>query len=101
MNRLRQPEPYPGDQPADGPRLVRWTRRYTDPAGQPLTGMVRLTSQQRHTSGDRVIPAASFELEVTDGEVSVQLPAGSYQLTARLRSNIGTLVDEPEETLTL
>lgn len=88
--------------PAVLPGRVHYRRRYSDALGRAMPGVVTIINRTRLTAGpDTVIPASSTRVDLgADGWLDVQLPPGTYQLKAQLRTPDGsTFVDDDTVTL--
>lgn len=81
------PEPRPTPVALAG--AVRFTRRYADALGRPMRGTVTLTPTAPTTAGGAVIPAAPVPVELDAGLLEVDLPPGTYRLSAALRTAEG------------
>lgn len=79
MTAPEQPRPLPGDLRATAATegRVRYTRRFDDAAGRPMTGTVTLTPQP---------PGAPVNAEVREGVLDLELAPGVYTLVALLRT---------------
>lgn len=78
------------------PGASRLRREYRDALGRPLTGRVRITGAQRAQDGEAVIVPAPVNADVVAGVLDVELPAGSYTLTAALTTVDGNRADDTE-----
>ena len=86
----------PSPWPTPLPGLVHHERRYQDVLGRPMRGSVRITGATRAQHGDLVITNAGVTVQLVDGRLSVDLPAGTYQAEATLTSPDGQRLKESE-----
>lgn len=82
------PEPIPG--------IVHHERVYRDVLGRPMRGSVRITGAKRAQHGELVVAAAGVTVPLVDGRLTVDLPAGTYEMDAALTSADGERVKESE-----
>lgn len=75
---------------------VRLRREYRDALGRPMTGRARITGAQRAQDGEAVIVPAAVHADVLAGVLDVELPAGTYTLTAVLTTVDGNRADDTE-----
>lgn len=68
-----------GTAPDTEGQLVRHVESYTDPTGRPMRGRVTLTDST-------AVPPVPTTVELVDGVLEVNLPAGVYRAYAQLRT---------------
>jgi len=72
-------------------------RLYCDVLGRPMRGSAEITGQERAAHGDLIMAPAAVTVHLDDaGRLAVDLPAGTYRITAALTAGDGARVHETE-----
>lgn len=79
---------------------VRLERTYRDPLGRTMHGSARIAGATRTAHGPLVVAGVPVTAQIVDGLLAVELPPGTYEVTADLLSADGERAREAE-TVTL
>jgi hypothetical protein len=88
------------DDPKPVPGLVHYERSYLDVLQRPMSGDAKVVRESRVAHGDTVIANAPVTVAVHGGRLSMDVPPGTYSISAVLVTVDGVRVHDTD-TVTL
>lgn len=68
-------------QPSD---LTELRREFRDLLQRPLTGNITVVGSDNHRTGELTVPGMPVKVTLTEGVLSIKVPAGEYRLYGKL-----------------